>query len=178
MRTLRSFAVLAPVLLAACGFTTSPKVQIASDRNPGANIASYRTYAWLTPPPSPSTLSPNIDAASLDWRIRAIVNRQLAARGYREGRAATADFLIEYDVKATRASADSFREYFSYRHNGGSMGMGDAFIGYREGSLVLAVIDRPSQKVVWRAAATAILEKPATDELIAQAVSGMLDRLQ
>ena len=168
------------VLLVGCGFGIAPRptVQISSDRNPQADIAAYHTYAWLTPPPNPSTFGPNNDAASLDWRIRAIVNRQLAARRYQETSAATADFLIEYDLKATRASADSFQQYFAYREAGGEKSMGEAFVGYREGSLVLAVIDRRSRQIVWRASATAVVEKPPTDDLVAQAVSEMLDRLR
>src|SRR5262249_33545871 len=150
--------------------------QITSDRNPQADIAAYHTYAWLSAPPNPSTFDPNSDAASLDWRIRAIVNRELAARHYQQTTAATADFLVEHDVKTSGGSADSFSQYCAYRNAGGGKSLGEAFVGYREGSLLLAVIDRPTRQIVWRAAATAIVEKPPTDELVQQAVSDMLDR--
>ncbi|MCW5891211.1 MAG: DUF4136 domain-containing protein [bacterium] len=162
--------------LAACGFAPKgpTRVQISAETLPWVDMSTYRTWAWwrgaLESRPDAGT-----DEALLDWRVRQDVAQNLAARGYRESvYGERPDFIMVYDVSRDVASTSSFRDYLTYRADGGSEDMGEAFMGYQEGQLVLRAIDAASKRVAWRGRATAILEGRVQPDLIDRAVADLL----
>ena len=83
---MRKLIVLAALALAGC--ETAPVIN--SDFDPSVNFAKYRTYSWIyqAPPEGMNSL--------VYERIRASIDRSLAARGYTQ--ANPGDFAVAFTV--------------------------------------------------------------------------------
>ena len=138
-------------------------------------MSAYRTYRWWQLPVDQRKGYSEREAL-LDWRVRQAVDRELAARGYAEDTAGTPEFVVRYSVRLREESTDSFRDYLAYRADGGGKDMGDALMGYAEGTLTLEVVDVATRRIAWRAAATAVIEKDPNGKLIDPAVAQMMSR--
>ena len=171
--------VLAAVTSHACGLAPAAptKIIVKSETLPWANVSGYRTYRWWKLPISDQDVRAyGEQEALLDWRVRQAVDRDLAARGYAEDTAGAPDFVVRYNVKLQEDSTSSFKDYLSYRAEGGGKDMGDALFGYERGTLTLEFVDVASRRTAWRASASAILEQARDGKLIDPAVQQMLDR--
>ena len=176
-RRTRLLSAFALVLVTACGLAPAgpPRIRVDAETLPWANMSAYRTYRWwLLPVDQKKGYSER--EALLDWRVRQAVDRELAARGYAEDTAGTPEFVVRYSIRLREESTDSFRDYLSYRADGGGKDMGDALMGYAEGTLTLEVVDVATRRIAWRAAATAVLEKDPNGKLIDPAVAEMMSR--
>jgi hypothetical protein len=174
--------VAVPVLLAGCA---GMAVRYDYDRN--AAFAAYRTFNWYVPaaPPPPA---PAVRAANpiMDRRVHRIVEQELAARGYRLESAQEPDFLVVcYPLYQDRL-VQTYTDYgpgwgyaWGMRPWGYGFGGGYAEVHrYREGSLVLEMVDSKSGQVVWHAVAegalTGLRDPQDADEQVALAVRRML----
>lgn len=139
------------VIMAACSGLT-----VNSDFDPGANFNAFQTYEWL--PDSESEAAALADDPIIDRRIRAAIDSNLQAKGFRrldDG----ADFSIGYQL--------STREDISYTtmHSGwGSYGYGWGYWGggvglsssrtrrnvTTVGQLLIGIFDESSKEMVWR----------------------------
>lgn len=165
----------AVVVVAACG---GGAMRVTSQTAPAADLGRYRTYAWRTPAPADAGRDLRDPGGLLDWRVRGAVDRGLAAKGYTPAGAGRPDFLVDYDVRVTDNNTESFSEWVEYRRLGGTSGLGTAFVsGFEEGSLILVVLDGRSGDLVWRGAATAVLESARQSERVDEAVRLVLARL-
>lgn len=174
----RSVLLLLVVLLVpACGLApkTTPRIQVTAETLPWVDPATWQTWTWWRGPLEGTGVG--TDEGLFDWRIRQAVAANLAARGYTEAAPGTrADFVMSYDVSRDVQSTSSFRDYLNYRAEGGSQDMGDAFMGYEEGQLLLRATDTRSRRVGWRGRATAVLDGRVKPDLIDQAVADVLAR--
>jgi hypothetical protein len=164
--------------IAACGFAPKgpTRIQVTAEQLPWADMTTYRTWAWWTGALE-GRAGVGTDEALLDWRLRQDVAANLAARGYRQAAAGEQpDFVMSYDVSRDVASTSSFRDYLNYRAEGGSEDMGEAFMGYEQGQLLLRATDAKTRRLAWRGRATAILEGRVKPALIDQAVADLLAR--
>jgi hypothetical protein len=165
--------------LAAAGCGIAPagpaRIRVASDTLPWVDMSAYRTYRWWKLPVDQRAGYSEREAL-IDWRVRQAVDRELAARGYVEDTADKPEFVVRYSVRMREASTQSFQEYLSYRADGGGKDMGEALMGYEEGTLGLEIVDVASRKVGWRASATAVIEEDPKGKLIDPAVKQMMER--
>lgn len=170
-RTLRALA-LAALTLAAC----SAKPTIRTETSPMANFAGYRSYGWVpisNPPPIGERLT-----GLTDWRIRNDVDADLMARGWAQR--TSGDVLVDYGVAVEEMSTDSFQAYGRYVQEGGRQGLAGAFVeGFQQGTLVIHFYDGRSGQLVWRGAATAIMNQDGGDnaDVLRQAIQNMLAQL-
>ena len=166
------------VLGAACGIAPAgpARIRVDAETLPWANMSGYRTYRWWQLPMSERRRGYSEREALLDWRVRKAVERELGARGYAEDTAGTPDFVVRYDVRLREESTSSFRDYLAYRADGGGKDMGDALMGYEEGTLTLEVVDVAARRVAWRSTASAVIEQNPDGKLIDPAVAQMLAR--
>lgn len=175
MPRFRCAIILLLLTVNACA-TTNPIV-VKAESSPTADFARYATYAWLYAPPEGHGRGPRSESELLDWRIRAAVDTQLAARGY-QTTAAHPDFLVAYHIERTEKTTDSFSDYWRYRQSGGEADPAEAYVfGYEEGSLILEFTDARTRQLVWRASATAMLSADKQQERTQEAVRLMLRRL-
>jgi hypothetical protein len=162
----RSAALLAlGLFLAACASRPEVRTQTAAN----ANLAGYHTYAFM---PKPGTDKDGYKTLKTQSLERA-VDREMLARGYALVAADQAELLINFNVKEKdKVEGDvGPTAGFGYgwgRHYG--YGYGFAFDDYyngittvTEGSLMIDLIDRSRNEVVWSGTAVGELTKKVLD---------------
>lgn len=154
-RGLGCIAGMAVYLVVACA---SP-IETAHDLDPEADFTGYASYAWIKDGPligpstgagGPAYISP-ID----DQRIRAAVEAELAAKGYRNvASLEQADLVVSYAIGKEQKT--QIREDPGSRVYYPGYGYGDWYRGstvsvhqYTEGTLTIEFWDRRSQQAVW-----------------------------
>jgi hypothetical protein len=163
------------LLVIACGCAAKEPVKVTVEQGAAASGSHYRTYDWRSAAAEGNPLSPSA-VTRREWRIRAIVDRLLAGKGYVRSPDAP-DFVVDYDFAEKEKQTSSFEEYIAYYRAGGAKGPIDAFTsGYSEGSLVLGIFDVPTQHLIWRASATAFADQTDSDARLEEALQQMLAR--
>jgi hypothetical protein len=174
----RARLLLALVLAVGCGIAPAAptKIRVQSETLPWANMSTYQNVPLVAAAPERARRRYSEREALLDWRVRQAVDRELAARGFAEDTAGTPEFVVRYSVRVREESTSSFRDYLAYRADGGGKDMGEALMGYAEGTLGLEVVDVATRRIAWRATATAVVEKDPNGKLIDPAVAEMMER--
>ena len=175
---LRTLAPLALVALAACNPYT-----IKYDFDPAAPLATYKTFDWYKPKKDRVGDAPPRMAGFTDGRVRDAVERELSAKGLRRETSADPDLLLDYfPVYQNRSYTTHTRVGFGT----GGWGWGArTSIGssqrhrYKEGTIVLQMVDAKSNKLVWEGTAEGALTDLAgrpeeAQEAIAKAVKDLL----
>jgi hypothetical protein len=166
-------------LLCAVACATAAGVHIKSDRNPAADFRRYASYAWASAPLGGGQWPARDDRTAFDWRVRELVDKQLAAKGYvRSAPGEAADMLVAYRVSTReKEMSDTFGEYARYRAAGGSEGLGDTFVkGYTEGTLVVEVSDAASRTLAWYGSATAVVNPALREQRLPDAMRRIFER--
>jgi hypothetical protein len=163
MPSLRSFVVaLAVSCLATIVGCSSLKVR--TDFDSEVDFARYGTYAWLAEPmraeaptsPADELVNPFARNSLLDKRVRRAVDHELTTRGYREDDAPA--FRVQYHVileSKTKIRSYPGGAYFDGHRGHGfyGVGYGGTYIysyDYKEGTLIVDVIDARSDRIAWR----------------------------
>ena len=157
--------VAALLMLSACAY--SPRV--ATDFDPSANFATYRTYSWI-PVEVPRGMNP-----LMFRRVQGSIDRALQARGYTQ--ASPGDFAIAFTIgEQDRTEINSYGGYWDGpgwgwgwgggwgRHWGHGWGWGGYpyWGGYpmidsytvTDRSLVIDIYDQPTKRAVWHGVIT------------------------
>ncbi len=145
------------------------------DYDPRTSFAGLETYGWI-PGKQDIEVDPTIDGDLLDRRIRLAVDAELRAKGYRQSD--TPDFRVGYHAlireKVDVARLNSYYGYEKYR-----VGPTYAYV-YREGTLIVDVVDPDGTTLLWRASVQDVVERSATPEKrerrIREYVRRMLER--
>lgn len=170
----RLIPILLSFLTATLPGCAGNKMVIRSELDPAANVATYRTFAWLPVPPGIPG-EPRQDNIVLDRDIRATVDQSLIGKGYLKASSGTPDFLIGYRADIREKQVNSIRDYYEYRQAGGKDAVTDAYVfGHEEGALILDVVDGRSRQLVWRASATAVVDPAQRKTRIEDALRRML----
>ena len=171
-----SRAVAALLFAVAC--SSASGVRIKADRNPAADFSRYGRYAWASAPLGGGEWPARSDRTAFDWKVRSLVDEELARRGYGRGAPEQADVLVDYRVTTQeREVADTVADYARYRSEGGSAGLGEAYVkGYEEGALIVEVSDTRTRKLVWYGSATAVVNPELREKRLPEAVRHMFER--
>jgi hypothetical protein len=173
-RSVRPYAAVL-LLVIACGCAAKEPVKVTVEQGPTADGSRYRTYDWRSAVAEGNPQAPSA-ATRREWRIRAIVDRMLARKGYVRSLNAP-DLVVDYDFAEKQKQTTSFGEYIDYYRAGGAKGPIDAFTGgYSEGSLVLGIFDGVTQQLIWRASATAFADQADSDARLEEVLQQMLAR--
>ncbi len=172
----RAVWLLGLVMLAACA--SKIPVRIDAERSATADFYAYRTYDWLTPlSPEEERQRPSGGRALLERRIRSAVERQLSARGFEKVSSGRPDLLVDYRLEIREKPIESFGDYMAYRESGGEELLTEAFVsGYQEGTVSIEVDEAATGRMVWRAAATGLVEPDKQGELVSDTVGRMFER--
>jgi hypothetical protein len=171
--TIRTAAVAALALLAsACAVAMQPKMRIQADRNPAADFASYRTYAWATMPEQDGQWPARDDRTAFDWDVRKLVDQQMARLGYQQAAYGASDLLIDYGIdRREKTMDDSYGSYAAYLAQGGRGSLGETWVGgYQEGTLLVEATDPRRRAVVWYGAASAVVNPSLRAQRLPQAI--------
>ncbi|SLM48933.1 conserved protein of unknown function [Nitrospira japonica] len=173
---LRITAVCVGLLAALVSACASPKVGYDYDR--GADFTAYRTYEWMPDSRSPAG-DKRIDNDLVDARIRAAVDGQLRQKGYTNPAAGRPDFYVSYQAAVTdMMKGASTQRYIGDRASGLYTTVSDVH-PYKDGALLVDIVDGATQKLVWQGTASAEIDPALTarerDERIARVVKAMFD---
>lgn len=153
------------VFVVAC---SSAKVRYDFDKE--ADFASLQTYHWITKPDTAENIAPAKKRRRkfLDQEIKKAVDNDLATKGYRLD-AADPDFLVisHIDVKDKLNLTDWGYNYSGDWSYWGLSGQDVDVQQYREGVLVIDVVDAASKELIWRGVAQKALpeEMPSPEEM-------------
>lgn len=158
MRIARLAALVVPVaVLSSCS-----SLRVASDWDHAYDFRPLHTYSWAR------TKDADLQGplVFLDRRIRHAVDDELAARGY-ELLDSGGDFLVLYSAKV-HDQVDVTR-YYGRWYGGATVDR------YKEGTLMLGVVDRARDEIVWTGWADGIVSGTSmTEEKIRNAVAKIL----
>ncbi|WOG26133.1 DUF4136 domain-containing protein [Endozoicomonas sp. 8E] len=174
--------VLVAIAVTGC---SSQRLDWDYNNTPAAtqSMKDWKTYAWLNKPEDNKKVEGyHIDGLT-QMRIRAAINRDLQARGYREvSKDDRPDFLVNY-LTMTRTHRELNQISTSMGYGMGLRGMGATtetrVRDYQEGSLLIDFVNPESQQLEWRGRFTSKVIYSATpeerSEKINAAVEGILN---
>jgi hypothetical protein len=173
------------------GLASCSSIQTRTNYDPSAvqKIDGFHTYAWL---PMKAGSDPNIYNPIIQERVHRAVDAQLQARGFqRVAPGQSPDFKVGWHgAVEQKVDVDTIDNYYGYLWDpwfdpffgpvgyGGSGGVETQTREYREGTLILDVVDANSNKLVWRGTAQTELAKSTnaskSQKLIDRAAEKML----
>ncbi|WP_242928895.1 DUF4136 domain-containing protein [Pontibacter vulgaris] len=130
---------------------------------PKTNLTKYKTFAWYQDKPAAEPVFDKGYNAALDKNIRLAIEQELLKKGYQKA-TGKADMLLAYDVSVSvpveKDKPENFAPGFGYSYGymaGYRYKYGDAGLpGYRavdlfkQGTLILDVVDTKSKQLLWR----------------------------
>lgn len=159
------------VVLAGCA---SMSIGSYADRN--ADLTKYQSYGWA-PTERLATGDPRLDNNPFFEReLQADVERHLSARGFRKVDA-EGDLVVHYHASVTQSIDVAGVDTLSGYCEAGC----DPFV-YDAGTIVVDLVDRRANRLVWRGWARGSLEgaiddQDWMDERIDEAVTRIMERL-
>ena len=162
-------------LVSAFGLAACAGISTSSDWDPAYDFAHVSSYAW-----SEQGLEGEVSEIVLR-RIRLAVDEELSARGFTEAEPEVADLLVAYHTGVQERQHYDTYGYGAGGWWGGYWGGGmttTAVRSYSEDTLILDVVDRVSNQLVWRGSANSTVDEMASPEervaTIQEAVRKML----
>jgi Domain of unknown function (DUF4136) len=165
------------VLIVICGACST--LNVNTDFNPTYDFTQLKTYAWLDTGQAPSS-DARINNDLIVDRVRAAVEKTLAAKGYVKTESASADFMVSWlgaiDKKLQVESIDHFYSPYGY----GALARDPSWGGgmrttatreYEEGTLVVDILDPAQHKLMWRGTGKNRLGKKDDPEAVTQRIN-------
>ncbi len=134
--------------------------RVRSDFDREAVFSDYNTFDWIAPlvraseeGMQPDPEGPFARNSLLDKRIRAAVDRNLETRGFQYVESGESDFRLNYHVTFKDklvGSGSDFGYFGRYRRGGFSSGFNWSVRQYQEGTIIIDIVDRAKDQLVWR----------------------------
>jgi hypothetical protein len=169
-----SLIALTALMLAAC--ETGPQIRSVSE--PGANLASYRTYSFAAQPGT----NRNGNVTPLTTFFETAITREMTARGFQRVESG-GDLLVNFNArvseKADIQSTPGPGPYYGYGYYGyrGGLYAGPEVqtVRYKVGTANIDLVDAKRKVVVWEGIAEQELSdqimqnpQPAIDNVVAK----------
>ena len=179
----RTFALVpALALLAGCTPFT-----VRYDFDPHSAFKTFKSYDWYAASAKAKGRSDGMENPIMDRRVRRIVERELAAKGYQLKPEGEPDFLLTYypayrdRLVQTYTTLGPWGYGWSMRPWGYGAATGfEEVRSFREGSIVLEVVDNKSNQMVWQAVAdgalTGLQDPQDAEEQVTLAVRKLLEK--
>jgi hypothetical protein len=163
------------LLAASIGGCASPKIGYDYDRS--VNFTHYHTYAWI-PRAHDATGDRRLDSSLIDARIRSAIDAQLRSKGYTATADDTPEFLVAYHVGINDMMKGLSTQKYIGDQASGRYTTVSGIQPYKEGTLLIDIVDGGSRRLVWQASALAEVQEGLTpkerDERINGVVRAML----
>jgi hypothetical protein len=175
MKRIHPLSWFLTLLMASASACASPKVGYDYDHS--ASFTAYHTYGWV-PGKQEATGDKRLDNALVDARIRHAVEAQLRSKGYTSSVDGKPDFYVAYHVgMKDMMKGASTQNYIGDRAHGTYTTLSD-IQPYKEGTLLIDIVDAASNQLVWQASALAEVHPGMTpderNERIGSVVRAML----
>lgn len=176
-----------PVLAA---LTACTPISVRYDYDSGVDLAAWKTYDWYAASPKAKGRPDGVQDSLMDRRVRRIVERELAARGFAQRPEGEPDFRVvwypvyqEHYINTYTALGPAWGWGYGWGGRPWGYGVATGFQEVRrfqEGSLVLEVVDGKRDRLVWQAVAegalTGIRNPQDAEEQVTRAVRRMLQK--
>jgi hypothetical protein len=136
--------ILSPVFMTACS-----SIQVETDYDRQADFSSYHTYRWIPHMRKPDD-NPLMKDPLIESHVQSAVDAALAAKGFTRIMEGDPDFLVAYYF-TSRKRVD-INHYYGYWYPHTSV------YTYKEGTLIVDMVDREEKQLIWRGWATGVLE--------------------
>ena len=145
MDPLRGLLRFAAVAISAVLLTGCASMNVSSYVERGIDVTRYRTFDWA-PTEGLSTGDPRLDNNRFfDERVRADVEKGLAARGFERTTSGVPDVWIHYHASITQQiEGNDIDRQYTYAEDDSR-----PFV-FEAGSLTIDLVDPQTNKVVWR----------------------------
>jgi hypothetical protein len=169
----RSLALAAAAALLACSHAA-----VQTEFDPKAEYARYRTWTWIAQPPGPEQ-APAIQNPAVLALVRAAVERELGARGLARASGAEPDLLVAvHGFARDRIQVNTYGYAMPvgpYGMYGAPAAYGTEVRQYRDGTLILDLVDGRTKQLVWRGTASDTVSSPSqVKDVVQAAVRDML----
>ncbi len=148
--------------------TSCSPISVRTDYDREVDFTNYQTFKWI-PGPKERKKGQVPRGSLLDKRIRRAVERELEAKGYTLVTEGPADAMLAYHV-AVQKHIDVDRYGYGYwrrRH----------VRRYKEGTIVVDIVDPRMKQLVWRGIAQGIVGHPQGDpEKISEAIAKVFEK--
>lgn len=144
------------LLVAACS-----SVNVQTELDGTANLGALRSYGWLEATEA-SLKGVRVENPEVESWVKGAVEKEMMKKGYTMNSGGNPDFFISwFGAVETKVKVDSINHFYSsygYGPVASSMPPESQLDGksreYKEGSILLDVIDPVSQKILWRGVGT------------------------
>jgi hypothetical protein len=151
-------AAILGTLLAGC----ASSINISTDYDPARDFSSYRTYRWAK---GKERNPRNMLARNtlLNKRVRFAVDNSLQSKGFQKLETGQPDFIVLVHAGVTEKMQVSHYGGW-YRGWWGPYGGGTTVSHYKEGTLVVDIVDRVEKELAWRGMASGVVRSQSDPE--------------
>ena len=147
------------IFLISCG----PTIQVFSDHDKDVNIQSYNNYGWLDIKEiEAKNNDPRFYNELTDKRIRDAVNKEMGAKGF-VLKTSNVQLKLHYHIiienKSVVATEPVGTRYGAYWEKNRT-----SVFQYKEGTLIIDLMDANTNQLVWRGWATDVITDKTTKE--------------
>jgi hypothetical protein len=154
------------LLLQACSSTN-----VTTDFDRQANFAKYRTFGWM---PVPDNANQMFNNSLIRKHVQNAVTSALTAKGMHPS-AGSPDILIAYHM-GVKDKIDVTSWGYGYGRWGAWGGRNVDVHKYKEGTMVIDLVDPSTKELVWRGIGRGAVERGNPETSINKAVSEILEQ--
>jgi hypothetical protein len=159
---MRHTASIAALCATLAGCATA---KITTEFDPKIDYGAFKTYAWITAQPGPEQ-APAIRNPTVQLLVKEAVDRELAGRGLARAGEGQADLLVAvHGISQDRIEVSSYgyaygpRPYGVYGY-GMPVATGTDVRQYRDGTLILDLVDARTKELAWRGTVSDTVSSP------------------
>lgn len=145
-------AVFMILLIAGC----SNEIRVKTDYDREVNLKLYKSYAWLPVKEIESKNNPLVYNELTDKRIKKAVDLQFEPKGI-SFNAENPDLRVHYHIIVDNKSAVRLSSYGYFYSPYWTRNQADVY-QYREGTLIIDLMDAKNNNLIWRGWATEVMD--------------------
>jgi len=149
-------------------------ITVKTDYDREVDFGKYQTFKWM-PQAERGGRDTVAENSLLDKRIRRAVERELSAKGYQLIESGKTDLLLAYHVGVKQVVDVSTVHYGYWR--GRYRGRSTYVDRYKQGTLVVDMVDPQLRQLVWRGLATGVVGSiEESEEHVNESVKKILEK--
>jgi hypothetical protein len=172
---------LGMVFMLAAIYSCGPSLKVTSDYDKAANFAQYKTFSLY----QDAKVSDAISQLNHDRVINSIKS-EMVKKGYQENTSSPDVLVNAVAIFKDKVSVSATTDYYGYGgfyrpyYWGGGMSSSTTNYNtrhYKDGSLIIDIVDANSKKLVWQGVGNKEIDKPAKDpdKAISSAVASIME---
>lgn len=158
----------------AMAFSACSSINVTTDYDPSVNFKNYKTYSWYTGEIPGDQLANNDLTKN---RITASVDQILKEKGFELTDENEADFIVVTHVGIKERTEIHTTGYGWYRPYYGPHYRDVYVSNYEEGTLVIDVLDKKREEIIWRGTGSKIIREYSSPEERTEAIHKAVSKI-